>query len=132
MPEKMPTIERRSRIICHFPMNRLAIDGKPNQLRRVVHEFIRFLKKKTNLTGFTTSALMDNVCTGYWRANLAEEFENENVVLIAIDHLLDKSDPALWSFIVEIKREIQRLYKRYADQKEQDVWIVVHSIDRLA
>ena len=27
--------------------------------------------------------------------------------------------------------EIQRLYKRFADQKEQDVWIVVHSIDRL-
>jgi hypothetical protein len=55
----------------------------------------------------------------------------ENVVLIAIDHPLDRSDPELWDFVVEMKREVQRLYKRFADQREQDVWIIVHSIDRL-
>ena len=68
---------------------------------------------------------------GFWRATTAAEFEEENVVLICIDHTLDKSDPKLWDFIVEMEREIQRLYQRYADQKEQDVWIVVYSIDRL-
>ena len=129
MADKMPAIERLSRIVCHFPMNRLASQGKPNQLR-VVHEFIRFLKK-TELTGFTTSSIFENVCTGYWRATTAAEFERENVVLICIDHPLDKNDAELWNFVAEMKREIQRLYKRYADQKEQDVWIVVHSIDRL-
>lgn len=129
MPAKMPIIERRSRVVCHFPMNRLPARPKPNQMR-VVHEFINFLKKST-LTGFTTTSLFENVCTGFWRATTADEFEEENVVLICIDHALDKSDPALWNFIADMKREIQRLYQRYADQKEQDVWIVVHSIDRL-
>jgi hypothetical protein len=129
MSAKMPVIERRSRVVCHFPMNRIPSEVRPNQMR-VVHEFIRYLKN-TTLTGFTTSSLYENVCTGYWRANLAEEFQIENVVLIAIDHPLDETDGALWEFVVELKREIQRLYKRYADQREQDVWIVVHSIDRL-
>jgi hypothetical protein len=126
---KLPVIERRSRIVCHFPMNRLPTKAKPNQLR-VVHGFIRFLKK-TNLTGFTTSSLFENAWTGFWRATTAEEFELENVVLIVIDHPLDKNDPNLWDFIAEMKREIQKLYQRYADKKEQDVWIVVYSIDRL-
>lgn len=129
MPAKTPVVERRSRIICHFPMNRLPDPLKPNQMR-VVHEFINFLKK-TTLTGFTTSSLYETVCTGFWRATTSEEFEEENVVLIVIDHPLDKNDPNLWNFIADMKREIQRLYERYADQKEQDVWIVVHSIDRL-
>ena len=129
MPTKMPVVERRSRIICHFPMNRIISDFKPNQLR-VIHEFIRFLKK-TTLSGFTTTSLYDDVCTGYWRPRIGDEFDEENVVLIAIDHPLGKGDPQLWDFVVEIKREVQRLYKRFADQREQDVWIVVHSIDRL-
>jgi hypothetical protein len=60
-----------------------------------------------------------------------DEFEEENVVLICIDHTLDKSDPELWTFIAHLKHEIQRLYKRFAGQNEKDVWIVVHSIDRL-
>jgi hypothetical protein len=110
-------------------MNRLPDPLKPNQIR-VVHGFIKYLKK-TDLTGFTTSSLYENVCTGYWRTDTKDEFDEENVVLIAIDHPLDKNDPNLWDFIAEMKREIQRLYERYADQKEQDVWIVVHSIDRL-
>ena len=129
MPAKKPIVERRSRIVCHFPMNRLPEQPKPNQMR-VVHEFINFLKK-TTLTGFTTSSLYENVCTGFWRASLSEEFEEENVVLIVIDHPLDKNDPNLWNFVAGLKHEIQRLYKHYADQKEKDVWIVVHSIDRL-
>lgn len=126
---KNPIVERRSRIICHFPMNRLASKIKPNQMR-VVHEFIRFLKKP-DLTGFTTSSLFENVCMGFWRPTITADFEEENVVLICIDHTLDKNDPKLWQFVTEMKCEIQRLYKRYADQKEKDVWIVVHSIDRL-
>jgi hypothetical protein len=129
MPTKVPTVERRSRIVCHFPMNRMPSPIKPNQMR-VIHEFIRFLKK-TGLTGFTTSSLYENTCTGYWRAATNQEFAEENVVLICIDHVLDKSDPELWNFIAEMKREIQKLYERYADQKEEDVWIVVHAIDRL-
>ena len=129
MPAKPPVVERRSRILCHFPMNRMPDPIKPNQMR-VVHEFIRFLKS-TTLTGFTTSSLYDNVCTGYWRATTEGEFDEENVVLICIDHPLDKGDPALWDFIAELKREIQRLYKRFADRKEEDVWIIVHAIDRL-
>jgi hypothetical protein len=59
MPGKVPIVERRSRIVCHLPMNRISSELKPNQMR-VVHEFIRFLKKST-LTGFTTSALYENV-----------------------------------------------------------------------
>ena len=129
MPAKSAVVERRSRIVCHLPMNRIPSELKPNQMR-VVHEFVRFLTT-TNLTGFTTSSLFENVCTGYWRASIAEEFQKENVVLVAIDHPLDRDDPALWNFIIAIKREIQRLYKRYADQREQDVWLVVHPIDRL-
>jgi hypothetical protein len=129
MPVKTRIVERRSRIVCHFPMNRLPDPLKPNQIR-VVHGFVKYLKK-TDLTGFTTSSLYENVCTGFWRATIHEEFEEENVVLIVIDHPLDKSDPVLWDFIANMKREIQRLYLRYADQKEKDVWIVVHSIDRL-
>jgi hypothetical protein len=129
MPVKPPIVERRSRVICHFPMNRVSSEIKPNQMR-VIHEFIRFLKR-TTLTGFSTTSLYENVCTGYWRPSLGDEFQEENVILIAIDHPLDKSDSQLWNFVVEIKREVQRLYKRFADQREQDVWIVVHSIDRL-
>lgn len=126
---KIPVVERRSRIVCHFPMNRVSKAAKSNQMR-VLHEFIQYLKK-TNLTGFTTSSLFENVCTGYWRTNLGSEFEVENVVLVCIDHALDKSDSALWDFVAGLQREIQRLYQRYADQKEQEVWIVVHAIDRL-
>jgi hypothetical protein len=129
VPAKLPVVERRSRIVCHFPMNRLPTDAKPNQLR-VVHEFVRYLKK-TTLTGFTISSLFENAWTGYWRPSLDDEFEPENVVLVMIDHPLDKSDENLWDFVAELKQEIQRLYKRYADQKELDVWIIVHSIDRL-
>ena len=68
MPAKTRIVERRSRIVCHFPMNRLPNPLKPNQIR-VVHGFIKYLKK-TDLTGFTTSARYENVCTGYWRANI--------------------------------------------------------------
>src|ERR1022692_2730338 len=116
VPAKTPVVERRSRIVCHFPMNRMPEPPKPNQMR-VVHQFINFLKR-TTLTGFTTSSLFENVCTGFWRATIADEFEEENVVLIVIDHPLDKNDPDLWNFVAEMKREIQKLYQRYADQKE--------------
>jgi hypothetical protein len=74
---------------------------------------------------------MDNVYTGFWRPSAAGEFQKENVVTFLIDHPLEKDDPKLWSFVGEMKREIQKLYERYAGQKEQDVWIVVYSIDRL-
>ena len=30
-----------------------------------------------------------------------------------------------------LKREIQRLYRKFVGEKEKDVWIVAHSIDRL-
>ena len=129
MAVKFPEIERRTRVVCHFPLNRHPEALKPNQLR-VMHQFVKFLQR-TALTGFTMSALMENVWTGYWRPSLSAPFEKENVALILIDHTLEKDDPALWAFLQEIKREIQRLYQRYADQKEQDVWIVVHTIDRL-
>ncbi len=129
MASKFVEFERRTRIVCHFPLNRMPTPIKPNQLR-VVHEFINYLQK-TTLTGFTMSALLDNVWTGYWRPSLSAKFEKENVALILIDHDLEKDNPVLWEFLQEMKREIQKLYKRYADQKEQDVWIVVHSIDRL-
>jgi hypothetical protein len=126
---KFPEIERRTRVVCHFPLNRPPKTIRPNQLR-VIHEFVNHLQRST-LTGFTMSALLENVWTGYWRPSITAPFEKENVALILIDHTLDKDDPALWAFLQAIKREIQRLYQRYADQKEQDVWIVVHSIDRL-
>ena len=129
MPAKIPEFERRTRIVCHFPLNRRPREIRPNQMR-VVHEFINYLQK-SSLTGFTMSSLMENVWTGHWRPSLSAEFEKENVALILIDHTLEKDDPVLWTFIADMKREIQRLYQRYADQKEQDVWIVVHSIDRL-
>ena len=74
---------------------------------------------------------MENVWTGYWRPSLEAQFEKENVALILIDHALEKDDPILWHFVQELKRQIQKLYARYADQSEQDVWIVVYSIDRL-
>ena len=129
MAAKTPIIERRSRIVCHFPMNRLPHELKPNQMR-VVHEFVNYLKK-TSLTGFTMSSLLENVFTGFWRPTTTVEFEKENVVLIVIDHPLDKNDPDLWGFVAELKREIQKLYQLYAGEKEKDVWIVVYSIDRL-
>jgi hypothetical protein len=130
VPAKFAEFERRTRIVCHFPLNRLPKPIKPNQMR-VIHEFISFLQK-TSLTGFTMSSLMENVWTGYWRPSLEAKFDKENVAIIIIDHTLENDDPALWEFVQGMKREIQRLYKRYADQKEQDVWIVVHAIDRLA
>jgi hypothetical protein len=127
---KMPEVERWSRIVCHFPLNRLPNRKKPNQIR-VVREFIQFLKG-TALTGFTMSSLLENVCTGFWRPEPIGAFDEENIVLIAIDHPLDKNDAELWEFVATMKVEIQRLYKRYAGAKEQEIWIVVHSIDRLA
>lgn len=129
MAAKFPEIERRTRIVCHFPLNRLPKPIKPNQLR-VIHEFVNYLQR-TTLTGFTMSALLENAWTGYWRPALSAPFERENVALILIDHTLEKDDPALWTFLQELRRQIQRLYKQNADQKEKDVWIVVHSIDRL-
>ena len=126
---KFPEIERRTRIVCHFPLNRLPKPIKPNQLR-VIHEFVNYLQR-TTLTGFTMSALLENAWTGFWRPSLSAQFEKENVALFLIDHTLEKDDPDLWAFLQEMKREIQKLYKRYADQKEQDVGIIAHSIDRL-
>lgn len=111
-------------------MNRIPSEAKPNQMR-VVHEFIRYLKR-TSLTGFTTSNLYENVFTGYWRATTADAFEEENVVLVMIDQPLDRSSLALWEFVDNLEREMQRLYQRFAGEKEEEVWIVVHSIDRLA
>src|ERR1043165_6789423 len=110
-------------------MNRLPHELKPNQMR-VVHEFVNYLKK-TSLTGFTMSSLLENVFTGFWRPTTTVEFEKENVVLIVIDHPLDKNDPDLWGFVAELKREIQKLYQLYAGEKEKDVWISRFSIDRL-
>ena len=129
MAAKFPEIERRTHIVCHFPLNRLPKPIKPNQLR-VIHEFVNYLQRTTQ-TGFTMSSVLENVWMGFWRPSLSAQFEKENVALILIDHTLEKDDPALWAFLQEMKRKIQKLYKRYADQKEQDVWIVVHSIDRL-
>ena len=110
MAHKTPVVERRSRIVCHFPMNRMPNPLKPNQMR-VVHQFIKFLQKST-LTGFTTTSLFENVCMGFGRATTSEKFEREDVVLIAIDHPLDKNDAALWNFVSGLKREIQKLYQR--------------------
>src|SRR6266478_6527730 len=89
-----PLIERRTRIVCHLPVNRRPDQRKPNQVY-VVYDFIKFLKK-SKLTGFSMSALMDTVFTGFWRAHPTDEFEEENVVLFMIDHPLDRNDPALW------------------------------------
>jgi hypothetical protein len=127
---KVPEIEVRTRIVCHFPMNRKPSQQSPNQLR-VMRGFIRYLQT-TNITGFTMSSLMDTVCTGFWRSDLTAGFQEENVVVFVIDLPLQKNDPELWAFAHGIKQQIQSLYQRYADQKEQDVWIVVHAIDRLA
>lgn len=126
---KAPEFERLSRIVCHFPLNRKPNQQKPNQIH-VVREFIEHLKT-TTITGFSMSSITDHVCSGFWRANTTAPFEEENVVLFCIDHPLDKNDPKLWDFVATLKREIQRLYQRYAGEKEQDVWIVVHAIDRL-
>jgi hypothetical protein len=124
-----PTFERLTRIVCHFPLNRQPNQRKGNQLHVVAH-FIEYLKK-SGLNGFSMSSLMDTVYTGFWRSQPHEEFEEENVVLFVIDYALDRNDPALWKFMALLKREIQRLYRKYAGEKEQDVWIVAHSIDRL-
>jgi hypothetical protein len=126
---KAPEFERLTRIVCHFPLNRKPNKQKPNQIH-VVREFIEYLKS-TSITGFSMSSLMDHVCSGFWRTSPAAGFEEENVVLICIDHPLDKNDPKLWDFVATLKQEIQRLYKRHAGEKEQDIWIVVHAIDRL-
>ena len=126
---KIPEFETRTRIVCHFPMNRKADPLKPNQIR-VMRAFIAYLQR-TEISGFTVSSLMDAVFTGFWRSPRSRRFEKENVVMIIIDHPLEKDDPALAEFAAGLKREVQKLYKRYAGEKEQDVWIVVHSIDRL-
>jgi hypothetical protein len=110
-------------------MNRKANQQVPNQVR-VVSAFLTYLKS-TDITGLTMSSLLDNVYTGFWRPLGKADFEKENVVALLIDHPLEKDDPKLWSFVADLKREIQRLYQRYSGQKEQDVWIVVYSIDRL-
>ena len=128
-PSKIPVFERRTRIDCRFPMNRKATQHQPNQVRAIT-AFIAYLQT-TGITGFTMSSLLDSVYAGFWRPSGSGTFEKENVVTFLIDHPLEKDDPELWSFVANLKREIQRLYQRYADQQEQDVWIVVHSIDRL-
>ena len=124
------TFERRTRLVCHLPLNRRPDQRKPNQLY-VIHDFVKFLKK-SDLTGFSMSSLMDTVFTGFWRDQPADDFDEENVVLVMIDHPLDRNDPVLWEFIAQLKREIQRLYKRYAKENEKEIWIVAHPIDRLA
>jgi hypothetical protein len=126
---KMPEFERRTRIDCRFPMNRKANQQVANQVR-VVTAFLTYLQT-TGITGFTMSSLLENVYTGYWRLSSAIEFDKENVVTFLIDHPLEKDDPKFWAFVDDLKNEIQLLYRRYAGKKEQDVWIVVHSIDRL-
>src|ERR1700682_4241441 len=110
-------------------MNRKATQHEPNQVR-VVTGFLAHLEK-TDITGLTMSSLLDNVYTGFWRPSGTGAFEKENVVTLLIDHPLEKDDPRLWTFVGALKREIQLLYKRYGGGKEQDVWIVVYSIDRL-
>lgn len=110
-------------------MNRRPDQRKRNQLF-VLRDFIKYLKN-SDLTGFSTSSLLETVFTGYWRAQPSEEFDEENVVLLIIDHPLDKNNPVLWKFLAQMRREIQRLYRRYAGAQEKDIWIVVHSIDRL-
>jgi len=87
--------------------------------------------KKTALTGYSMSSILDTVFTGFWRAEPADEFDEENVVLFMIDHPLARNDPALWRFISQMKSEIQRLYHRYAGEREREVWIVAYPIDRL-
>lgn len=126
---KLPQFERRTWIDCRFPMNRLATTLRPNQVR-VVMAFLSFLEK-TDITGLTMSSLMDNIYTGFWRPTGRGPFDKENVVTLLIDHPLDKDDPKLWVFVATMKSEMQKLYERYADQKEEDVWITIHSIDRL-
>ena len=130
MPLQAPIVERRSRITCHFPVNRIPSEAKPNQMR-VVHEFIRFLTR-IGLTGFTMSNLYESIYTGYWRASPRDPFEVENVVLIMIDQPLDTSDPALWDYVARLKQEMQRLYKTFSGEKEQEIWILVHAVERLA
>lgn len=107
MAVRVPEFERRTRIVCHFPLNRLPKAPRPNQLR-VLHHFVKYLQK-TTLTGFTMSSLLENTWTGYWRPSLSADFEKENVALILIDHPLDKNDADLWDFVAELKREIQKL-----------------------
>ena len=124
-----PVFERRTRIVCHFPLNRKPNQRKPNQIH-VIRGFMKHLKQ-SELTGFTMSSLMDSVHTGFWRESPSSEFDEENIVVFVIDHPLEKNDPALWSFIADMKRTIQKLYKRYSGESEKDVWIVVHTIDRL-
>ena len=124
----MPVIERRSRVVCHLPMNRLPTQAKTesvasdsgvysipdeNESDRL-YDVIPVRERRHRILGVHS---------------LRTNSSRLNVVLVVIDHPLDKSDLDLWQFVSELKREIQRLYKRYADQKEKDVRIVVHSID---
>jgi hypothetical protein len=62
---KEPTFERRTRIVCHFPLNRKPEHHNQNQLY-VVADFMKYLKKSA-LTGYSMSSLMDSVFTGFWR-----------------------------------------------------------------
>ena len=124
-----PTFERRTRLVCHLPLNRRPDQRKPNQLY-VIFDFIKFLKK-SDLRGFSMSSVMDTVFTGYWRARPNDDFDEENVVLFMIDHSLDRSDPHLWEFTAQMKREVQKLYKRHAGENEKEIWIIAHAIDRL-
>lgn len=126
---KRPNFERRTRIICHFPLNRQPDEHMPNQLY-VVRDFVKYLQK-TDLTGFSMSSLMDTFFTGFWRAHVDDEFEEENVVLLMIDHPLDRNDPGLWNFVAQMKHEIQKLYRRHTGEQETEIWIVIHPIDRL-
>jgi hypothetical protein len=44
MAVRIPEFERRTRIVCHFPLNRLPKRLRPNQLL-VLHQFVKYLQK---------------------------------------------------------------------------------------
>ncbi|HYK02232.1 MAG TPA: hypothetical protein VE974_10780 [Thermoanaerobaculia bacterium] len=121
--------ETRIRIICHLPNNNA-------RQAFVVHKVFGYLRKKAvnrHCGGFTHSSVWPTAFGGGWYSQKKpRSWVPDHIVVCMIDWLVDESVRDDASTVAEkLRTTIRKLYEKYADHPEEEVWIVAHEIMRL-
>jgi hypothetical protein len=123
--------ETRIRIICHLPNN----NARQAFVVQKVFGYLKRMAVHDHCGGFTHSSVWPTTFGGGWYSHRQPgSWVPDHIVVCMIDWLVATDDSAkdnVSTVAEKLRTRIGKLYAKYADHPEEEVWIVAHEIMRL-
>jgi hypothetical protein len=120
------SIEERTRVICHLPLNNLSEE-------KAVLQVLGYLKEQRKdeigVKGFTHTEFRPSSFRGYWWNGKRQKWVEDNLVLCIIDYKLGFSDARLSSTVQQLKDTVRTAY-RESGSPQDEVWVVAEQVLR--